>query len=60
MYPALIPKIHTVQLNGLAILNNSDAPDLNAALSANWYGFQQSNLESGSCEPTQYPTQIIY
>ena len=52
---ALIAKIHTIEWTP-AILN-SDAPDMNAALRANWYGVQWSDLESGSCEPNQYPTQ---
>ena len=30
---------------------------MNAALRANSYGFQRSNLESGRCEPNQYLTQ---
>ena len=52
---ALIAKIHTIEWTP-AILN-SDAPDMNAALRANSYGFQRSNLESGRCEPNQYLTQ---
>ena len=33
---------------------------MNAALRANWPGFQWSDSESGSCEPNQYPTQNYF